>query len=96
LANSFLLSVGFWPIAEIVDAEIQAHLSSAHKRTAELSLVRVILAAFDPKPNFAPTTLVSPESANSSPSIIKFIQPHRLIGTLRLPRLAGVYAVTSI
>ena len=31
-----------------VDAEIQAHLSSAHKRTAELRLVRVVLAASDP------------------------------------------------
>ena len=37
-----------WPIAEIVDAEINAHLSSAHKRTAEFSLVRVVLAAIDP------------------------------------------------
>ena len=39
------------PIAEIVDAEINAHLSSAHKRTAELSLVRVVLAACNPKEN---------------------------------------------
>ena len=40
-----------WPIAEIVDAAINAHMSSAHKRTAELSLVRVVLAAIDPLRN---------------------------------------------
>ena len=34
-----------WPTAEIVDAEIQAHLRSAFRRIAELCLVRVVLAA---------------------------------------------------
>ena len=38
-----------WPIAEIVDADINTHLSFAHKRTAELSLARVVLAAIDPQ-----------------------------------------------
>jgi hypothetical protein len=41
-----------WPIAEIVDAEIQAHLSSALKRIAELSLVKVVMAASDPQRTF--------------------------------------------
>jgi hypothetical protein len=39
----------FWSIAKIVDTEVQADLSSALKRTAELSLVRVTMAASDPK-----------------------------------------------
>lgn len=43
-----VLKFCFWPIAEIVDAEIRAHFNSALKRTAELSLVRVVLAAPDP------------------------------------------------
>ena len=40
-----------WPIAEIANVGILVCLSSALERTAELSSVRVMMAAYDPKPN---------------------------------------------
>ena len=57
-----------WPIAEIVDAEINAHLSSAHKRTAEFNLVRVVLAAIDPQQPLASIHSDWLQVANSGPT----------------------------
>lgn len=44
--------IRLWPLGEQTDPEIQAHLSSAPERTAELALVNVTLAANDPKENW--------------------------------------------
>jgi hypothetical protein len=46
---SFLANGSFWPIAEIVDAEIQAHLGSAFEWKAAICLPGVIISASDPK-----------------------------------------------
>jgi hypothetical protein len=40
--------MAFWPKAEIVDAEVQAHFSSALERKAEISLLGYLMAATDP------------------------------------------------
>jgi hypothetical protein len=49
LQISSVLNVCLWPIAEIVDAEIQAHLSSALERKAAICQPGVLISASDPK-----------------------------------------------